>query len=64
MRLSLIHIFNNAKKFGITTVRLVKSMDGGSKGKDREKKFLAKATDFIRIISDSSGGFYIENRCV
>ena len=55
------YVINNAKKFGITTVRLVKSMDGGSKGKDREKKFLAKATDFIRIISDSSGGFYIEN---
>ena len=55
------YVINNAKKFGITTVRLVKSMDGGSKGKDREKKFLAKAADFIRIISDSTGGFYIEN---
>lgn len=55
------YVINNAKKFGITTVRLVKSMDGGSKGKDREKKFLAKASDFIRIISDATGGFYIEN---
>lgn len=55
------YVINNAKKFGITTVRLVKSMDGGSKGKDREKKFLAKAIDFIRIISDSTGVFYIEN---
>lgn len=57
----MLYLINNAEKFGITTLRLTKSTDGGSKGKDREKKFLAKAKDFIRIISDSRGGFYIEN---
>lgn len=57
----MAYVINNAKKFGITTVRLVKSIDGGSKGKDREKKFLAKASDYIRVISDSTGNFYIEN---
>lgn len=57
----MAYVINNAKKFGITTVRLVKSMDGGSKGKDREKKFLVRASDYIRIISDSAGNFYIEN---
>lgn len=57
----MLYLLNNAEKFGITTLRLAKSMDGGSKGKDREKKFLAKAKDFIRIISDAQGEFYIEN---
>lgn len=57
----MAYVINNTKKFGITTVRLVKSMDGGSKGKDREKKFLVRASDYIRIISDSAGNFYIEN---
>ena len=57
----MLYLINNAEKFGITTLRLTKSTDGGSKGKDREKKFLAKAKDFIRIISDSKGEFYIEN---
>ena len=57
----MLYLVNNAEKFGITTIRLTKSMDGGSKGKEREKKFLSKAKDFIRIISDSKGGFYIEN---
>ena len=57
----MLYLLNNAEKVGITTLRLTKSTDGGSKGKDREKKFLAKAKDFIRIISDSNGGFYIEN---
>lgn len=55
------YIINNAHKFGITTIRMTKSIDGGSKGKDREKKYLAKAKDLIRVISDSNGGFYIEN---
>ena len=57
----MLYLLNNAERFGITTIRLTKSMDGGSKGKDREKKYLEKAKDYIRIISDSSGGFYIEN---
>lgn len=57
----MLYLLNNAEKFGITTIRLTKSTDGGSKGKDREKKFLAKAKDHIRIISDQRGGFYIEN---
>ena len=35
--------------------------DGGSKGKEREKRFLSKAKDSIRVISDAKGGFYIEN---
>ena len=57
----MLYLVNNAEKFGITTIRLIKSMDGGSKGKEREKKYLSKAKDFVRVISDSKGGFYIEN---
>lgn len=55
------YIINNAEKFGIITVRMTKSIDGGSQGKAHEKKYLAKATDYIRIISDAKGNFYIEN---
>ena len=55
------YIVNNAEKFGITVVYMSKSSDGGSKGKDREKKYLQKSKDCIRIISDSTGNFYIEN---
>lgn len=55
------YIVNNAEKFGITVVHMSKSSDGGSKGKDREKKYLQKSKDCIRIISDSAGNFYIEN---
>jgi len=55
------YVINNAGKFGISIIRMTKSTDGGSKGKDREKKYLSKAKDFIRIISDAVGGFYIEN---
>lgn len=55
------YLINNAQKFGITTIRMTKSMDGGSIGKDREKKYLAKAKNLIRVISDSHGSFYIEN---
>lgn len=57
----MLFLLNNAAKFGITTIRLNRSTDGGSKGKDREKKYLAKAKDTIHIISDQSGAFYIEN---
>lgn len=57
----MAYVVNNASKFGISIIRMTKSTDGGSKGKDREKKYLAKAKDYIRIISDFNGGFYIEN---
>ena len=57
----MLYLINNAEKFGITILYLTKSTDGGSKGKDREKKYLGKAKNSIRIISDSKGGFYIEN---
>lgn len=57
----MAYILNNASKFGISIIRMTKCLDGGSKGKDREKKYLAKATDYIRIISDSNGSFYVEN---
>lgn len=57
----MAYVVNNASKFGISIIRMTKSTDGGSKGKNREKKYLAKAKDYIRIISDSNGGFYIEN---
>ena len=57
----MAYIINNAAKFGISIIRMTKSLDGGSKGKDREKKYLVKATDYIRVISDASGAFYIEN---
>ena len=57
----MAYVINNAAKFGISIIRMTKCLDGGSKGKDREKKYLVKATDYIRIISDDSGAFYIEN---
>lgn len=57
----MAYVVNNAEKFGITVIHMSKSSDGGSKGKDREKKYLAKSKDCIRIISDSKGNFYIEN---
>lgn len=57
----MAYVVNNAKKFGITIIHMSKSPDGGSKGKDREKKYLANSKDCIRIISDSKGNFYIEN---
>lgn len=57
----MLYLINNAEKLGLTVVRLTKSMDGGSKGKDREKKYLKKANDYISIISDHAGQFYIEN---
>lgn len=57
----MLYLINNAPKFGIITIRLTKSTDGGSKGKEREKKYLSKAKNFVRIISDSKGDFYIEN---
>ena len=55
------YIVNNAEKFGITVIHMYKSSDGGSKGTDREKKYLQKSKDCIRIISDLAGNFYIEN---
>ncbi len=55
------YVVNNAEKFGVTVVHMSKSSDGGSKSKDREKKYLQKSKDCIRIISDSAGNFYIEN---
>ena len=55
------YIVNNARKFGITVIRMTKSLTGGSKGTDREKRYLLKAKDLIRIISDQKGNFYIEN---
>ncbi|TGX96445.1 hypothetical protein E5357_16090 [Hominisplanchenecus murintestinalis] len=57
----MAYVVNNAAKFGISIIRLTRSVDGGSKGKDREQKFLAKAADHIRIISDATGNFYVEN---
>lgn len=57
----MAYVINNAAKFGISIIRMTKSLDGGSKGKDREKKYLVKAMDYIRVISDASGAFYIEN---
>lgn len=55
------YIVNNAEKFGITIIHMSKSFDGGSKGKDREKKYLQQSKDCIRIISDSNGSFFVEN---
>lgn len=55
------YIENNAMKFGIIVIHMSKSLDGGSKGKDREKKYLQNSKDCIRIISDSTGNFFIEN---
>lgn len=57
----MLYLLHNAERLGITTIRLSKSMDGGSKGKNREKKYLEKAKDYIRVISDAAGNFYIEN---
>lgn len=57
----IAYLVNNAQKFGLTVIRLTKSKDGGSKGKDRERAQLAKGKDCLRIISDSKGLFYVEN---
>lgn len=57
----MAYLINNAIKFAITVVFMEKSLDGGSKGKDRENKYLEKSKDFVQIISDSAGNFYIEN---
>ncbi len=57
----LSFVLNNAAKFGITVIHLTKSTDGGSKGKDRESKYLAHAKDSIRLISDSRGQLYVED---
>ena len=57
----MLYLLNNAEKLGITVLRLTKSIDGGSKGKDREKKLLKKGKNCIRVISDAKGTFYIEN---
>jgi len=57
----MAYVVNNSGKFGITAIFLNMSADGGSKGKDREKKHLAGGRDRIRIISDAKGHFYIEN---
>ncbi len=58
----LSYIINNGARFGIILVSMTKSTDGGSKGKDREKKFSQKARDSIHIISDEKGGFFLENQ--
>ncbi len=57
----MAYVVNNSEKFGITAIFLNKSADGGSKGKEREKKHLVGGRDRIRIISDAKGCFYIEN---
>lgn len=57
----MAYLLNNAAKFAITVILLDKSLDGGSKGKDREKKFLERTGDYTRIISDSAGNFYMED---
>lgn len=58
---NIAYLVNNSHKFGLTVIRMTKSIDGGSKGKDREKVQLAKGKDCIRIISDSAGNFFVEN---
>ncbi len=57
----MAYLINNAEKFGITIIKLIKCPDGGSKRKEREKEHLRKAKDRIYVISDSSGRFYIED---
>ena len=57
----IAYLVNNSQRLGLIVIRLTKSNDGGSKGKDREKRQLSKGKDCLRIISDSQGNFYIEN---
>lgn len=57
----LAYVINNAGKFGITALFLSKSTDGGSKGKDREKRLLPVGENRVRVISDADGRFYIQN---
>ena len=57
----MAYIINNAVKLGILIIRMEKSRDGGSRGKEREKMYLIKAPGYVRIISDDQGTFYIEN---
>lgn len=57
----MAYVVNNAKKFGITAIFLNRSEDGGSKGKEREKKHLPGGENRIRVISDTGGHFFVEN---
>lgn len=57
----MAYVVNNAKKFGITVIFLNRSEDGGSKGKEREKKHLPGGENRIRVISDTGGHFFVEN---
>lgn len=56
------YLVNNSKKLGLVVVHMTKSKDGGSKGKEREKKYLSKGNEYIRVISDDNGNFYIKNK--
>ncbi len=40
---------------------MLKCLDGGSKGTKKEQKYVAKANDVIRVITDKEGHFYIDN---
>lgn len=56
----LAYLLNNAKRFGITLLRLEKNSDGGSKGTERENEKCKPGNNTgKRIISDSDGRFYI-----
>lgn len=54
------YLLNNAAKFGLTIIKMTKSNDGGSKGKTKEKNYIAKTNNVVQIISDANGRFYIQ----
>ncbi len=55
------YIINNAKKFGITILKLLKSLDGGKKGTNIEHSSYSDDVNREKIISDAEGNFYIES---
>lgn len=54
------YLLNNAAKFGLTIINMTRSVDGGSKGKTKEKNYTVSSNNVVQIISDSNGKFYIK----
>ena len=55
------YIVNNAEKFGITIIKLLKKSDESDKERSMLHSSYAEDTHREKIISDSDGNFYIEN---
>ena len=53
------YLINNARRLGIVVAEMVRSLDGGTKGKDREKQVQLASADCIKIITDEKGQFFM-----